>query len=72
MIFQTGDKVLVVKKEKRIDDQIIYAKFVGMVIEAFNACDDDGDHWQYRIRGLRGEYLSFHEGVDEGQLTIIK
>jgi len=71
-MYEVGTKVLITKKEERTDDQIIYAKFVGHIIEAFNACDDDGDHWQYRIRGAKGEYLVFHEDTDEGELTPIK
>lgn len=72
MSFKVGDRVLVKKKEERIDDQETYLKVTGVITEAFNAWDEDGDHWQYRIRGRKGEYVSFYDDVDEGEIILLE
>lgn len=71
MPFKPGDKVLIERQEPRTSAQVVFTKCRGIVIEAFNACDDDGDHWQYRIRGERGEYIVWHEGKDAGSLAAL-
>lgn len=71
LTFKIGDKVLVIKNQARTDDHKQYVKIAGVIIEAFNAWDKDGDHWQYRIRGNKGEYISFYEDIDEGEITLL-
>jgi hypothetical protein len=67
--FQTGDRVVVRLKEHRIDHKISFKVFVGTIIDAFNACREDVDHWQYRIRGDKGEYVVFYMDEDEGEIS---
>lgn len=71
MPFQTGDRVLVEKKAQRTDDKEEYIRCNGTVICAFNAWDTDGDHWQYKIRGDKGQYIVFYEGKDEGSIIAL-
>ena len=72
LAFKKGDRVFVCKREYRTDDEETYTKLVGEITDAFNAWDpDDGDHWQYKIKGEKGEYLSFFEGSDQGTIELI-
>jgi signal peptidase I len=72
LALKKGDRVFVRKREYRTDDEETYTKMVGEIIEAFNAWDPkDGDHWQYKIKGDKGQYWSFYEGSDQGTIELI-
>ena len=72
LAFKKGDRVYVQKKEPRVDDEETYQKLVGEVTQAFNAWHPEtGDHWQYKIKGPKGEYMTFYEGVDAGSIILV-
>ena len=72
MIYSEGDRILIRLKEHRMDDQEIYNEVEGIITQAYNACVDDEDHWQYRIRGTLGQYIQFNVSSDEGTITLIE
>jgi hypothetical protein len=72
LALKKGDRVYVCKKEDRVDDQETYYKVVGEITDVFNAWDPKlGDRWQYRIKGDKGQYISFYEGVDTGSIEVV-
>jgi hypothetical protein len=72
LVYHKGDRVYVVKKEERTDDLETFVKISGEVVEAFNAWDPvEGDRWEYRIKGKKGEYILFYENRDEGTITLM-
>lgn len=72
MPLDIGDKVFVRRREPRVDDKKTYISLTGKVVDAFNACDDSGDHWRYKVKDDLGHFVLFYEGIDEGEITLIE
>lgn len=72
MSFEVGDKVFVRRKEPRLDDKETYIKIVGRIVDAFNALDETGDCWRYKIKDDLGRFVQFYEDMDEGEITLIE
>ena len=72
VVFSVGDKVLACLKEHRTDEQVVYTKQVGTIVDCFNAWGRDGDHWRYKIKDETGKVFQFYDGLDEGELTLLE